>query len=70
MQLTKNGIVFQKVRQRLGVGEIVRRDKLNVGVIQASADYISPNASEAVNSYFNWHPSILEGEALKSSRNF
>ncbi len=48
-------IVLQHVRERLGVGEIVRGDEFDIGVVQAGANDVSSDAAEAVDPYFDCH---------------
>ena len=43
------------MREGSGIRQIIRGDKLNFGVVQPCSDDISPDAAEAVNTYFDWH---------------
>src|SRR5581483_4981315 len=55
IKLAKNRIVLKKMRQRLGVCQIIGCNKFNLGVVQARADDISPDTAKAVDPYSNWH---------------
>jgi hypothetical protein len=41
--------------ERLGVREVVRGYKLDIRIVQPSADNIPPDTAEAVDTYFDWH---------------
>ena len=45
-------VVLGEVGESRGVGEVVDRNKFDVGVVQAGADDVATDATEAVNSYF------------------
>ena len=52
---SEHGIVLQKVRQSLSVGDIVDRHEFHVVPVQTCTDHIPANAAEAVNTYFDCH---------------
>ena len=69
LERTERGIVLQQVRQRLGICEIVCRNKFDFGIVQSGADYISPDTAEAVDSHFNCHVGeVLLWSCLDSSQ--
>ena len=55
VQRTQDRVVLQQVRQRLGVGKIVGRDKLDIVPVQTGAEYIPADAAEAIDAYFDCH---------------
>ena len=55
MQSAQHGVIFQKVRQRLGVGDIVHCHEIDVGIVQTRADNIAADASETIDSDFYSH---------------
>jgi hypothetical protein len=59
MQSAQRRVVFQQVRQRLGVGQVVGRYEFNIRIVQACPDDVSSNAAEAVDSYFNGHNPLV-----------
>ena len=54
-QRAKHGIVFQKVSERLGIGDIVHRHEIDIGVMQTRADHIATDASETIDANFHSH---------------
>ena len=54
-QIAQDGIVFQKVSQSLGIGEIVDRDEFDIAVIERSSEHVPPDASESVDAYLDCH---------------
>jgi hypothetical protein len=52
---SEHGIVFQKVRQSLRIGNVIYRHELHIVPVQACTDNIPANAAEAVNTYFDCH---------------
>ena len=54
-QRAQHGVVLQQVRQRLGVGEIVDRYKLDIVPVQGRPDHIPANAAEPIDANFYSH---------------
>src|SRR5207302_5505456 len=52
MQITQHRIVFQKMRQRLRVGNIVDRDEVDVLVAQRGAKDVAADAAKSVDTHF------------------
>src|SRR6202035_4188136 len=48
-------IVFQQMRERFGVGQVVRGNELNSGVIERCAQDIPADAAKSVDSDFGDH---------------
>ena len=55
LQTAQRGIVLEQVRQRLGVGQVIRRYEFNIRIVQACPDDVSSNAAEAVDADFYGH---------------
>ena len=55
MQVAEDGIVFKKMGQGLGVGEIVDRHKIELAHAQRGAQDIAPDAAKPVDAYFDCH---------------
>src|SRR5579863_1410694 len=55
LQIAEDGVVLQQMSQRLGIGEIVDGDKLEVGVVEGGAKNVAANAAKSVDAYFNCH---------------
>ena len=56
-QIAENGIVFQQMRERLGIGDVVHRDDLNRGIAERRAINIAADPAEPVDTHFYWHAS-------------
>ena len=54
-QRSQNRIVFQQMRQRFGIGQIVGRDELDIRIVQRGPQHISANAPEPVDANFYRH---------------
>ena len=54
-------VVLEQVRQRLGVGDVVDADKLDLGLFRhrGGAQHVAPDAPEPVDPYPNRHDSPL-----------
>ena len=62
-------IVFQQVSERGGVGEVVERDDLDVGIVtNRSSQGVATDASEAVNGYAGGHSNLLLENGSRASR--
>ncbi len=59
-QIPEDGIVLQKVRESLRVGDVVDRDKLNVLVVDCRTHDIATDAAEAVDANLDGHSSSDE----------
>ncbi len=59
-QIAEDGIVLQKVRESLGVRDVVDGDELNVLVVQRGAHDVAPDAAEAVDANLDGHSSSDE----------
>ena len=49
-QGAEQGVVFQQVRQRFAVGQVVNRHDLDLFIIQGGAENVAPDAAKAVNT--------------------
>ena len=56
-KVSQDRVIFQKMRQGLGIRDVVHGYKLNVLVIQRCAHDIATDAAEAVDSNLDWHAS-------------
>src|ERR1700730_1074043 len=56
-EISKNGIVFQKMREGLCIGNVIDGDELNVLVVDGGAHNIAANTAEAVDTNLNGHAS-------------
>jgi hypothetical protein len=54
-EATENGIILQQMRQRFGIGKVVRRDKFDLRIAQPGADHITTDPAEAVDPHFYRH---------------
>ena len=54
-QIAEDGIVLQKVREGLRVGNVVDGDELNVPVFKRGAHDVATDAAEAVDTDFDGH---------------
>ena len=54
-QIAENGIVLEKMSQRLWIGKIVDRNKIQIGIVQGCAQNVTANTSETVNANFDCH---------------
>jgi DNA-directed RNA polymerase subunit K/omega len=66
-ELAKNGIPFQKMRQRLCVRKIIDRYNLDVLIALRRAEYISTDPAEPVDTNFYRHDALL-GKIVASSQ--
>ncbi len=55
VQTAEGRVVLEQVSDGGRIREVVRGDKLYVGVVQPGSDHISTNAAEAVDSYLDGH---------------
>ena len=55
MQRTKYRVVFRKVGESGGIGEIVNGDEFDFRIVQGGANDIAADAAEAVDTYFHGH---------------
>src|SRR5438552_7204309 len=56
-KISEDGIVLQKVRERVRVGDVVDGDELNVSIVERGAHDVATNAAEAVDANLNGHSS-------------
>jgi hypothetical protein len=54
-QGTQHGVVFQKVRQRLGVRQIVHRYEFDIIPAESRPDHIAANTAEPINANLYSH---------------
>ena len=54
-QVAEDGVVFQKVRERFGIGDVIDGDELNVLVVERGAHDVASDAAEAVDADLNGH---------------
>ncbi len=54
-RLPSTRIVFEEVRQRLGVGDVVNRHEVDPVVVQRGAHDVAADASEAVDPNLDGH---------------
>src|SRR6185437_7447462 len=59
LQVPKNRVVLQKVRQRGRGGEVIDCDKFDLWVADRCAEDIASNAAEAVDANFHCHLCVL-----------
>src|SRR5712692_463406 len=55
MKIAQHRIVFQEVRQRLCISDVVDRDEIDILVTERRTKNIAPNATEPVDPHFNCH---------------
>src|SRR5262249_56088887 len=55
VQVAEDRIVLEQMRERLGAGEIVDRDEVDISVAERGAHDVAPDATEAVDSYPDRH---------------
>src|SRR5262249_16241129 len=54
-QIAQDRVVFQQVRQRLGVGDVVYRDELDVLIVYRRPDDVPADASESIDPNLDGH---------------
>jgi len=54
-QGAEHGIVFEQVRQRFGVGQVIDRHEFDVVVMQTRTNDVPADPAEAINTYFDCH---------------
>ncbi len=54
-QIAEDGVVLQKVRESLGVGDVVNGDELNVLVVERGAHDVAADTAEAVDANLDGH---------------
>src|SRR6266404_1595541 len=54
-QVAEDGVVLQKVCERLGIGDVIDGDELNVLVVERGAHDVASDAAEAVDADLNGH---------------
>src|SRR6266850_1957111 len=54
-KIAEDGVVLQKVRERLGIGDVIDGHELNVLVIERGAHDVASDAAEAVDADLNGH---------------
>ena len=59
VKLSEHRIVLGQMGESGGVGEIVYRNKFDIGVVQSSANDVSSDAAETVNTNFDRHSSSV-----------
>jgi hypothetical protein len=55
VKTAEHGIIFQKMSERFGVGDVVDREKLDLRVIHGSSKQVSSDPAEAIDTDFNGH---------------
>ncbi|MDU4307628.1 MAG: hypothetical protein E7I24_10650 [Serratia marcescens] len=60
-------VVFQQVRQRLAVRQIVDRHHFKIAAPQRRAQHVAPDPAKAVNAYSHHDALLVFGLCLKSS---
>ena len=55
VQIAEHRVVFEKMRERLGAGEIVDGDEVDVLVAERRAHDVPADAAEPVDTYPDWH---------------
>src|SRR6185437_1822160 len=68
-QIAENRIVFEQVRERLRIRNIVHGDDFNRGITQRRAENIAADASKTVDSYLDWHSSSAKSELALQKTN-
>src|SRR5205814_586884 len=53
--VAEHGVVFQQVRQRLGAGDVVDGDEVEVSASQCRAKHVAPDSSKSINTNFDCH---------------
>ncbi|MNY11394.1 hypothetical protein D3C86_1444220 [compost metagenome] len=48
-------VVLEEVSERLGVGQVVDADELQLGVLEADAQHLATDTTETVNPHFSGH---------------
>ena len=56
-QVAEDGVVFEQMREGLGIGDVVDGYELDILVIQRRAHDVAADAAEAVDAYLNGHSS-------------
>jgi len=54
-KIAEDGVVLQEVRERLGIGDVIDGDELNVLVVERGAHDVASDAAEAVDADLNGH---------------
>ena len=60
-QIAEHGIVFQQMRERFGVRDVVHRDELNILVVDRRPHDVASNTAEAVNADLDGHAVLRTG---------
>ena len=55
MQIAQHRIVFQKMRQRLRIGNIVDGDEVDILVAQRGAKDVAADAAKSIDAHFDCH---------------
>src|ERR1019366_6204475 len=54
-QVAEDGVVLQKMRQRLGIGEVVDRNEFQILVGERGPQNVAADAPETIDAYFDCH---------------
>ena len=57
-----HGVVLEQMRQRLGVGDVVDGDELDVALADAGAQDVATDASKAIDPNLDAHGALLDSE--------
>src|SRR4029434_5903455 len=68
IQISQYRVVLKKVSERLRVGYIIDRHKIDVPTLERGAKHITSNATEAIDSYFDCHYLPPMNESLPISQ--
>src|SRR5207302_1930464 len=68
MEIAQDGIVFQQVGQRFGIGEVVDRHKFQLAIINGGAQHVAPDAAESVDADFDCHASLRKKSENTAAR--
>ena len=56
-QIAEDRIVLEQMGERLCVGDVVHRNKLNIFVVERGAHNVASDAAETVDTYLDGHSS-------------
>ena len=59
LEITQNGVVFEKVRERRCVRDVVGGDDVDLAISHGRAKNVTPDAAEPVDAYLDCHPLLL-----------
>jgi len=60
VEASESRIVFEQMRQRLGICKIVGGDNFDVGIVERGAHHVSANPAKSVDCNFDWHDPVYQ----------